>query len=295
MRCSPAPGARLRAVAIAALAVAAAIAGTGARRAWSSGRTWQGHEWTEVAGTRMHAAFCGQTQAGERVVVCIHGLGASHRYYAPFAQVMADKTEVVAVDLPGFGLSPGPREALDVRGLSRALAGWLEATGRQGSVLVANSAGCQVVVDTALHSPHVLGPVVLTAPTVDDRSRTVVTQAARLLADVPLERPGLLLVLALDYLTSGPRRIARTAQHLLDDPVGRKLGEVDVPAVVVRGALDPVAPRGWTSQVAERLPRGSHQEVPWGPHALNWSRPRALAAMVTSLIDSAAATRCAQA
>lgn len=282
----------MRAVAIAALAVTVAVTGTGARRAWSSARGWHGHEWTDVAGTSMHAAVCGKAAPGGPVVVCVHGLGASHRYFAPFAQVMAEKTEVVAVDLPGFGLSHGPREALDVRGLSLALARWLEATGRQGAVLVANSAGCQVVVDTALHSPHVLGPAVLTAPTVDNRSRVPGIQAARLLADAPLERPGLLLVLIFDYLTSGPRRIARTAQHLLDDPVGRKLGEVKVPAVVVRGALDPVAPRRWTTQVAERLPQGSHREVPWGPHALNWSRPQALAAIVTSLIDSAAAARC---
>lgn len=265
-----------------------AVAGRSVRRAWASVRGWDGHEWTDVAGTSMHAAFCGEAVPGRPAVVCVHGLGASHRYFLPFARVAGRDTRVVAVDLPGFGRSRAAGEPLDVRGLSRSLADWLDATGRQQAVLVANSAGCQVVIDMARQAPQALGPVVLTAPTVDDRSRSAAAQAVRLLADAPLEAPGLLLVLAADYLVAGPRRIAQTAQHLLADPVERKLAEFDVPAVVVRGALDPVAPRRWTTRLAERLPRGVHREVPRAPHALNWSRPRALAAIVGPLIGPSA-------
>ncbi|MGW4663450.1 alpha/beta fold hydrolase [Streptosporangium sandarakinum] len=99
------------------------------RRRESSG--WDGREVTAVAGIPMYAAVLGPASAPE--VVCVHGLGCSHRYFLPLARHLAPASRVVAVDLPGFGRTPGPREPLDIRGLSLALAGWLRATGRGGS------------------------------------------------------------------------------------------------------------------------------------------------------------------
>src|SRR5215208_331442 len=95
----------------------------------------------------------------------------------------------LAPDLPGFGRTVGPARALDVRGLSVALADWLRATNRAGALLLANSTGCQVVVDLALHSSELLGPVVLVGPTVDRRARSVFQQWLRLVADQRWESP----------------------------------------------------------------------------------------------------------
>lgn len=230
----------------------------------------------------MHAAICGQESSPP--VVCVHGQGCSHRYFLPFARAMSDRAEVVAPDLPGFGRTKGPREVLDVRGLSLALADWLRATHRGGSVIVANSAGCQVVVDLAVHAPGLLGPVVLNGPTMDARARTLLRQAWRLCLDAPLEAPGLQLVLARDYLDCGPRRFARTLTSFLDDPLERKLHRIRPPTVVVRGSLDPVVPRAWAQEVAHTLAFGSYCEIKLAGHTLNWSRPRALADVVAPLL-----------
>ncbi|GAB2469481.1 hypothetical protein GCM10027187_42050 [Streptosporangium sandarakinum] len=98
------------------------------RRRASSG--WDGREVTAVAGIPMYAAVLGPASAPE--VVCVHGLGCSHRHFLPLARHLAPASRVVAVDLPGFGRTPGPREPLDIRGLSLTLAGWLRATARGG-------------------------------------------------------------------------------------------------------------------------------------------------------------------
>ncbi|WP_307849511.1 alpha/beta fold hydrolase [Qaidamihabitans albus] len=243
-------------------------------------RGWEHAEFTAAAGTRVHAAVSGPPGAPE--VVCVHGLGCSHRYFLPLAKELATTMRVSAPDLPGFGRTPGPAAALDVRGLSGALADWLRATGRGGALLVANSAGCQIVVDLAVHGPELVGPIVLNGPSMGSRARSVLGQAGRLLADVPRERPALLLVLARDYLCCGPRRILRTSRHLLGDPVGRKLPHVRARAVVVRGSRDPVVPRGWAEEVAARLPDGRLTEVPGAPHAMNFSAPGPLAEIVRS-------------
>ena len=244
---------------------------------------WTGSERTLAAGTRFHAALHGRPEAP--LVVCVHGLGCSHRYFGPLAGHLANDAFVVAPDLPGFGRTPGPPKALDVRGLSRAFAEWLRVTGRAGATMVANSAGCQVVVDVAAHAPELLGPVVLTGPTVDPHARTIVRQSVGFLRDVRYERPQLLTVLAGDYVRAGPRRLFATARHLVADSVESKLPLVPTPAVVMRGERDPVVSRDWAVEVSRLLPSGRFVEVPGAGHALNFSAPEALAQVVRQCLD----------
>lgn len=239
-------------------------------------------EFTAAAGTLVHAGVLGTAGAPE--VVCVPGLGCSHRYFLPLARRLAPEARVSAVDLPGFGRTPGPREALDVRGLSLALADWLRATGRGGALLVANSGGCQVVVDLAVHSPDLLGPAVLVSPTMDRHARSRLRQVVRLAADVPRERPTLIPLIIRDYLTCGPRRMDATLRHLLADPVERKLHHVRTPTVVARGTRDPIVPHDWAREVAALLPHGRLAEVPGAGHALNYSAADALVGITRPLL-----------
>lgn len=232
----------------------------------------------------MHAAVLNPPNPTRATLVCVHGLGCSHRYFGPFARRMATDTEVAAPDLPGFGRTPGPAEALDIRGLSLALADWLRVTGRGGAVLVANSGGCQVVADLAIHSPELLGPVVLNGPTVDPSARSAGVQLGRLLQTALREPLALLAVLARDYLRCGPRRFLATARHMLAEDIERALPHVRTPAIVVRGSRDPIAPREWVEQAAALLPAGSCAEVPRSAHALNFSAPQQLAQLTRTLL-----------
>lgn len=245
-------------------------------------RGWSRHECTVVAGWRMHAAAFGPT--GGRELVCVPGLGVSHRYYLRLARALAPGIRTVAVDLPGFGRSSGPPQGLDVRGLSDALAGWMHATGRVGTAVLANSAGCQVVIDRAYREPGLAGPLVLIGPTMDRTARSPLRQIGRLLLDVRYEPPSIWLIFARDYLPFGIRRAVRTLRHLLADPVEQKLSGVGVPAVVVRGEHDPIAPRRWTADVAAGLPNGSWVEVSGAGHVTHYGDPRAVARIVSDLL-----------
>jgi pimeloyl-ACP methyl ester carboxylesterase len=248
---------------------------------------WAASGHTAAAGTRVHAATLGSPDAP--AVVCVHGLGCSHSYFLPIARELAAIARVVAPDLPGFGRTPGPPQALDIRGLSLALADWLRVTGLGGSLLLANSTGCQVVVDLAVHSPTLLGPVVLVGPTMDRGARSALRQSVRLLRDQRWERASLAVPLVSAWLACGPRRFAQTLRYALADPVERKLHLVTVPALVVRGARDPIVPRAWAEEVAEGLPDGDLAEVPNVGHTLNWSAARPLARLVRPMMSKAAA------
>lgn len=245
---------------------------------------WDSAEFTLTADTLVHAAVLGPRGAPD--VVCVHGLGCSHRYFLPLAQRLAPAARVAAPDLPGFGRSrtAAPRP-LDIRELSTALAHWLRATGRTGAVLVANSAGCQVVVDLAVHGSELLGPCVLIGPTIDRHARSPLRQLGRLIADIPRERPSLLPLLAHDYLTCGPRRWLATFRHLLDDRPETKLRHVHTPTVVTRGSRDPLVSRAWAQEVAALLPDGRLTEIPGMGHAVNYSAPADLSRIVQALLD----------
>lgn len=232
-------------------------------------------------GTEVVAAAAGPPGAPR--VVLVHGLGVSHRYFRPLADDLAADRAVVAPDLPGFGLTPGPRRPLDVRGLSRCLADWLRTTGRERSVLVANSAGCQVVLDLARHSPELLGPCVLVGPTFDSRSRSVAPQAARLLAAMTGEAPSLVPVLVRDYLACGPARFLRTLRLLLRDTPEEKAASLVVPAVLMRGSRDALAPEAWLTRLAQPMPDVRVVQVAGVGHALNWSAPHEVARQARAL------------
>lgn len=232
----------------------------------------------------MHAAVLDPPQPGRGWVVCVHGLGCSHRYFAPVARQLAADVGVAAPDLPGFGHTPGPRTALDIRELSLALADWLGVTGRGGATLLANSGGCQVVADLAMHSPELLGPVVLNGPSVDPSARTGPAQLGRLLRTAVREPPALIAVLAPDYLRAGPRRLLATSRHMLGNRIEHSLPHVHSAAIVVRGSRDPIAPREWANRAAALLPAGRCVEVPGAAHALNFSAPQQLAHLTRRLL-----------
>ncbi len=154
-------------------------------------------------------------------------------------------------------------------------------------MLVANSTGCQAAVDLAVHSPELLGPLVLVGPTVDRRARTPQQQLGRLIADSPWERPTLGPLLLRDWAACGARRYSATFAAMLTDPIERKLPHVPVPTVVVRGARDPVVSRAWAEEVTRILPNGRLAEVPGVGHTVNWSAPERLARIVRPLLTRA--------
>lgn len=258
-------------------------------RVGSRSRTWTDHEWTEVDGRRVHAAATGRP--GSPTVVLVHGQGCSHRYFRPLATRLADRARVVAPDLPGFGLTECEGPALDLRGLSDALAGWLRATGREGAVVVGHSVGCQVVVDTAVHHPEVLGRVVLAGATVDSQSRAWVPQLARLLANSVLERPDLGPLLAGDWARSGLRRYVDTFSHMLADPVEDKVHHLSQSTLLLRGQWDLLSSRAWNRLLVDRLPDGRLTEVPWAGHTLGWTRPRSFARALEDVLAGTDADR----
>src|SRR5829696_1555072 len=239
-----------------------------------------GSQWTRVDGRRFHARHVGPEAAAAPPVVCVHGVGVSSRYMVATMTKLASAFEVYAIDLPGFGLTDGPPEVLDVVGLADALAGWIQAAGVGRPALLANSVGCQVAVDCAVRYPDRVSRLVLVGPTTDPIARSALRQVLRWLRNLPGERPGQLPLSVADYADAGVGRALRTFGYALADRIEDKLPLVQAPTLAVRGAHDPIVPQAWAEEVTRLLPRGRLAVVAGAPHTVNFAAPGSLAELV---------------
>ncbi|HEX7082648.1 MAG TPA: alpha/beta hydrolase [Gaiellaceae bacterium] len=200
------------------------------------------------------------------MVCLVHGLGVSHRTFAPLWRLLA---RAQCPDLPGDDVP--------------ALVAALRRAAPPGALLVANSLGAQVAIELAAAEPQRVAGLVLIGPTGDPAQRWFVPQLARLLSCTVTEPAPLVPRVARDYVRWGPRRLLATARSMLDRPVDGLLSGLQAPTVVVRGDRDPICRRGWAERVASAAPRGRLVVVPGAGHAVHWSHPRAVAGLVEEL------------
>lgn len=237
--------------------------------------------WTKVAGLTMHARVAVPPHtATTPPVVLVHGVGVSGRYLLPTAEVLARDYPVYVPDLPGFGSSDKPPRILNVPGLADALAAWVRQAGPARATYVANSLGCQTVLDLAVRHADLVERAVLVGPTTDPQARGLLQQVGRGLLDMLREPLRYWPLLVSDYLRAGMVRTVLTLRHGVRDPVVEKLPRVRVPVLVVRGARDPIAPQRWAEELAGRLPRGRLAVIPEAAHVANYTAPEELARLI---------------
>ncbi len=213
---------------------------------------------------------------GERAVVFIHGLGGAwQNWLENIPAVAAAGYRTVALDLPGFGSSPLPREALTVPGLARLVVELLDDLGIARAALVGNSMGGFVSAETAIAAPERVERLVLVSPAglsiqAPENERRVAR--VRRLAPVlgrwnrfqaahafGIARRARLRLGAMRYATAHPEQLdpRLVAEHVrwadgpgfvqaLDAvtsyPLRGRLAQISCPALVVHGAGDRLVP-----------------------------------------------------
>ena len=227
--------------------------------------------WRTVAGCRVFArVLTAAASPGGSPVVLVHGLGVSSSYLVPTAERLATEFAVYAPDLPGHGRSETPRAPMDIPRLADALMAWMDAAGLDRASFVANSMGCQIVVDAALRYPDRVDRLVLTGSNSDPSGRTAIRHVGRLLLDVPFERPALIPVVLIDYVRMGPR-VFSELRSMLRDRMEDKLPRLDAPTMLVRGEHDSICPPRWFDEAADLVRAERTVVIPrWG-HAVNFS------------------------
>ena len=201
---------------------------------------------------------------------------------------------MIAVDLPGFGHSPMPRETISISGYARTLDALLDSLGIDAAAVVGNSMGGFVAAELAINFPRRVERLVLVSAagisTYNDRAGTralsglrraerVVSAYAGWVAahsDAVARRPGLRNA-ALGFVASHPSRLpaALAAEQIrgagkpgfvqalaanLDYDFRDRLAEIACPTLIVWGDKDRVITARDADRFAELIP-GSRKVV----------------------------------
>lgn len=209
--------------------------------------------------------------------VLVHGIGVSSRYFQPAAAELARSGEVFLVDLPGYGSAPNPKRPVSLTDHARVLAAVISESNLVNPVIVGHSMGSQVVSWLATDFPMMSDRIVLMAPTVYPKYRSLWVAAAKLMKDIWREPLRVKLIAGADYLfRCGLPYLLRQLPFLLDDRIEIRMPDIQARVLVMRGDEDVIVPREWAMSLAELAMQGDFAEV-IGPHVVMFTDPVSVA------------------
>jgi pimeloyl-ACP methyl ester carboxylesterase len=118
----------------------------------------------EVDGTSVNFLDIGPTSGGVATgepVVFVHGLGGQWQNFLENIPRVALSRRVLALDLPGFGLSGMPRGDISISGYGRCVDSFCDKLGLGEVAMVGNSMGGFVVAEVAIQFPERVSRLVL--------------------------------------------------------------------------------------------------------------------------------------
>ena len=252
---------------------------------------WQ-VEWSSVDGRKVRVLVAPpQSATGENPlhlpVLFLHGLGCSAEVWEPTIDEMADRglcCPVVAPDMPGYGLTPGPPEAMGIDELADWTVRFLNVRGIERVHVAGNSMGCQVALAMARRHKDRVAGVVLQGPTTGDRLVPPWRYIVGLVGDGFQESPRYNLRLMKMYTQMGPRRYFATVRKMLEDDPLTDAKNTTAPILVIRGGKDAIVSDKIARQLAAALPDAVYVPLDSAAHAIAYNQPDAFTdAMVTFL------------
>lgn len=217
-----------------------------------------------------------------KAMMHLHGFGLSGRYLLPTAELLIDDFHTLVPDLPGFGRSGRPAEALNVEGLAHAAAAFLDDRGIDTVTLVGNSMGCPVICEFAYHHPDRLERAILVSPA-GGLNNQPLRRAIRQLARDGIREPRHMIPVAVpDYLRFGVPSTLRMFHALTKYPSLDRLLALRIPTLVVIGNRDPLMPGpARVEEVASQTDNHvSVVVIDGAAHAINFSHPGELANVI---------------
>jgi pimeloyl-ACP methyl ester carboxylesterase len=252
---------------------------------------WRRHQrWLSIEGSRINLVEVGEGAP----LLFVHGLSGSWPNWLEQIPVFARDRRVIAVDLPGFGQSPMPRETISIASYARTLDALLGMLEIDAAAVVGNSMGGFVSAELAISFPQRVERLVLVSAaglsTYNHRGATRalprIRRAERLIgayagwiashSDTVARRPGLRnatlgliarhpsqlpAALAAEQLRgAGKPGFIQALQANLDYDFRHRLGEIACPTLIVWGDHDRVITPRDADVFAELIP-GSRKVV----------------------------------
>lgn len=259
-------------------------------------------QFVEIDGLAVHVKTMG---AGEPVFVLLHGFGASLYSWRTVMEPLGEHGRVIAYDRVAFGLTERPMEWGETNPYTPQagvdlLLGLLDHFDVQEAILVGNSAGGTVSMQFTLQHPDRVEALILVDPAVYEGGGPPWLQP--LYRTPQMQRLGPLLVRSIqsrgpqliDLAWNDPSRITQETLDLYTKPLrvenwdrslwyftvysqpsglpGR-LGEFDLPVLVITGDDDRIVPTENSVRLAGELPEATLAIIPAAGHVPHEEQP----------------------
>jgi pimeloyl-ACP methyl ester carboxylesterase len=250
-----------------------------------------------------------QSGAGDPIVL-VHGFPSSSFSFHRLAPILARRRRVIALDLPGLGLSHRDhRRGLSLQAHADRIARLLDALGIERASVLGVSMGGGVAQRLAATHPERVDRLVLVASVDEsDRRRWRWPWFTLLAMSACLRVPPLARLAVLAGLWVSAERLGSVTSSMVETctrPLLRRgtirclwrfvadngrlaaldLAAVRAPTLVVSAGRDRIVGRQETDRIAAAIPGARHVIVPGAGHMIAIERPEELAAIVEGFLD----------
>lgn len=281
---------------------------------------WSTHlRWVTVSGRPVNVCEIGPADGPP--VVWIHGLSGSWQNWLENLPVFAEAGfRCVALDLPGFGASPMPRETITISGYGHIVDELLTELGIDAAVVVGNSMGGFIAAELAIRFPRRVERLVLVSAAGisiedlrNDRAAAVLrrldfaltagagwfaSKSAWVASRERLRRATLSVVaayperlpaaLAAEQLRgSGKPGFVPALEALTSYPIKERLPDIACPTLIVWGTLDKLVPVKDAHEFARLIPDSRKVIYPGTGHVAMIERPVAFNELLAGFIAEA--------
>lgn len=234
-----------------------------------------------------------------RSVVCLHDAGGHAGFLEGLLGALAETQSPLAFDQPGHGRSAGLDSLGSVERMAAFTASFCAKLGLERPVLLGHGLGAAVALQLALDQPQAAGAlVVCSSGARADLDPAEVEQMRRVSQGKerrPFARgqyasatpPETLREAFMLGLRTDPRATFGDLQALSGWSVEARLGEVSLPALVVRGAEDERVAAG-ADALSQALNGQPAQRIESAGHMLPYEQPAALASAVATFLGGLA-------
>jgi pimeloyl-ACP methyl ester carboxylesterase len=250
-----------------------------------------------AAGVGYKRYSSGSPAAAQPPLVLVHGAGGTRLHWPPTLRRFPG-ADVYALDLPGHGEAPGPRQST-IEGYRQAVVEWMRALELPPAVVVGHSMGGALAQSLALEAPERVAGIVLVGTGARLRVHPLLLEAA---ASGGLPTETLATLVSWWYSADAPPRLRELATRVLAATntavlhgdflacdgfdVMERLGMIDRPALVVVGEDDRMTPVKYARFLAETLPRARLEIIPGAGHMVMLEQPAAVERALSDWIQT---------
>ncbi len=255
----------------------------------------------------VHSVFIAGT--GSPPLVFVHGFPLDHSMWRHQLDGFARSRQVIAPDLPGFGQTPLDRTGKSLADYADGVDKLLSALGiAQPIVLCGLSMGGSIALQFALRHPQRLAGLIICdaraagdTPETQQVRRTVADRAlkegptfmvdtieSRLISQATAaSQPGVKQELANVIRNTSRQGVAAGSLALGSrEDVTERLGDIDIPTLVIVGEHDVISPPAEMRTMADRLPQATFVEVATAGHMAPLEAPDVVNVAIEHFLDS---------